>query len=138
MAKIHHYKAHAEVKKTGHLHLSTLRRWSITILRERSLSKIQSFFFWIRAAKLVKFPPLKFMLKKKTLVFKFVHTKTTLSYNLHIILIETSLVIFYSSSYRLGNIKNWVCSLLRLMKNICIICSYSKRTSSINVQKQDM
>ena len=71
MAKIHHYKAHAEVKQTGHLNLSTLRRFSIKILQERSLSKIQSvFFFWIRAAKLVKFPPLKFMLKKKTLVFK--------------------------------------------------------------------
>ena len=45
MAKIHHYKAHAEVKQTGHLNLSTLRRLSIKILQERSLSKIQSVFF---------------------------------------------------------------------------------------------
>ena len=45
MAKIHHYKAHAEVKQTGHLNLSTLRRLSIKILRERSLLKIQSVFF---------------------------------------------------------------------------------------------
>lgn len=66
MAKIHHYKAHAEVKQTSHLNLSTLRRLSIKILQERSLSKIQSVFFFLDpCGKACQISAFKIYLKEK-------------------------------------------------------------------------